>query len=101
MSTWRAKCWLGSSNGYQELEVKSNTAHGAREQLERIYGAEQVINLRQVSNSNSSSNSSDASALLPLALVLLAIWAVVEYWYIAIPVALILGVLILIGLKDD
>lgn len=100
MATWRAKCWLGSSNGYQELEVQSNTAHGAREQLERIYGAEQVINLRQVSNSNSSS-SSDASGLFPLALVLLVIWAVIEYWYIAVPVGLIFGVLILLGLRDD
>ena len=47
MATWQAKCYLGSANGYQELTVQSNTFHGAKEQLERIYGATQVINLRR------------------------------------------------------
>lgn len=48
MPTYRAKCWLGSSSGYQELEVKSNTPTGAKEQFERIYGAEEIVNLSEV-----------------------------------------------------
>ena len=54
MATWSAECWLGSENGYQKLEVQSNTIHGAEEQFRRIYGAEQVINLREVSSNSSS-----------------------------------------------
>ena len=100
MATWIAKCWLGSSNGYQELEVQSNTHHGADEQLRRIYGAEQVINLRQVNNSSSSS-SSDITGLFPLAIVIFFIWLIIEYWYIAIPIGIILGILILMGMSDD
>ena len=54
MARWKAKCWLGSKNGFVNLEVESATFAGAREQMENIYGAEQVINLRQISSSNSS-----------------------------------------------
>ena len=101
MATWRAKCWLGSANGFQELEVQSNTVHGADEQLRRIYGAEQVINLRQVNESKGSTSSSDASSLFPFAIVLLLIWLMIEYWYIFIPIFVILVILFLIGSTDD
>ena len=64
MAKWGAKCWLGSSNGFQYLEVHSNTFHGAREQLRSVYGAQQVINLHQVNSNNGmiSSDMSDAAA---------------------------------------
>ena len=58
MGQWTAKCWLGSSSGYQQLTVKSNTWTGAKEQLERIYGAEQIINLEEVRGSNNTNSSS-------------------------------------------
>lgn len=65
MPKYRAKCWLGSDSGYQELEVKSNTLYGAEEQFKRIYGAEQVINLREVrGGSNSSSSISDVGGTI-------------------------------------
>jgi hypothetical protein len=57
VAIYRAKCWLGSSSGYQELEVKSSTLYGAKEQFRRIYGAEQIINLREVRDDSSSSGS--------------------------------------------
>jgi hypothetical protein len=101
MATWKAKCWLGSTNGFQELEVKSNTFQGADEQLRRIYGAEQIINLRKVNEEKSSINSSDTSSLFPLAIVLLLIWLAIEYWYIFIPILVILVILFLIGSTDD
>ena len=64
MATWRAKCWLGSANGFQYLEVQSNTVYGAREQLESVYGAQQVIDLHQVNSNNGriSSGMSDSTA---------------------------------------
>ena len=101
MATYRAKCWLGSSSGYQELEVHSNTLYGAKEQFERIYGAEQVINLRKVSSGNKpSSDSGDVGGYLILGAILFGIWLLVEYWWIVIPVAVISGFLIWYGSQD-
>lgn len=93
MSTWRATCWLGSASGYQELEVHANTYHGAKEQLVNIYGAEQVINLREVSSSGSSSDSGGSLFWLgalafftaiyylwPILLVGLVIWIGYSIW---------------------
>ena len=57
MATYRAKCWLGSNSGYQELEVQANTITGANEQFKRIYGAEQIINCHEVRGDSSSSSS--------------------------------------------
>lgn len=75
MATWKAKCYLGSANGYQELTVQSNTFHGAKEQLERIYGATQVINLREIrQGSNDSGSNMDAGGAIALATVLGAIY---------------------------
>ena len=101
MATYRAKCWLGSSSGYQELEVQSNTLYGAKEQFERIYGAEQVINLRKVSSGNKPSFSSgDIDGYLILGAILFGIWLLIEYWWIVIPVAVISGFLIWYGSQD-
>ena len=60
MATYRAKCWLGSSSGYQDLEVKANTSVGAIEQFKRIYGADQVINVSQTRGGGSRSSSGDS-----------------------------------------
>jgi hypothetical protein len=81
MATYRAKCWLGSSSGYQDLEVKANTPHGAKEQFERIYGAEQVINLSEVRGGGSGGGSSSGSGegLFGLALIVGAIWALMTF----------------------
>jgi hypothetical protein len=101
MATWRAKCWLGSSSGYQDLEVQSNTLNGAKEQLKRIYGAEQISNLREVrgSSNSSSSESSDGSALLVGIVILFA--AVVTWWYYVIPAAIIIGILWYFGTRKS
>jgi hypothetical protein len=78
MATWRAQCWLGSESGYQDLEVQSNTWNGAKSQLERIYGAEQIINLHEVNDSDDSSSDGgiDGGAILALLAVafLVAAW---------------------------
>jgi hypothetical protein len=101
MATYRAKCWLGSASGYQELEVQSSTSYGAKEQFERIYGAQQVINLREVkSGGNSLSDSGDVGGYLIIGAILLGIWLIVEYWWIVIPAAAIIGFLAWYGSKE-
>jgi hypothetical protein len=101
MATYRAKCWLGSASGYQELEVQANTSYGAKEQFERIYGAEQIINLREVrSGGNSSSDSGDVGGYLIIGAILFGAWLVIEYWWIVVPAAVILGLLAWYGSKE-
>jgi hypothetical protein len=92
MATWRAKCWLGSSSGYQDLEVQSNTAYGAKEQFQRIYGAEQIINLHEVRDSSVGSAISSGGSIALVAF-LFVVWLIIEYWYFVIPGAIILGLL--------
>jgi uncharacterized membrane protein len=102
MATYRAKCWLGSSAGYQELEVQSNTLNGAYQQFERIYGAEQIVNLRKVSSGGSSSSSDgDVGGYLIIGAILFGIWLLVNYWWIVIPATILLGILYYLGTKED
>jgi len=56
MATWKAECWLGSKAGRQTLEVQASSLSGAKEQLQRVYGAEQICNLREVRNNSSGSS---------------------------------------------
>ena len=63
MATWTAKCWMGSDNSYQQLEVQANNHHGAVAQLKRVYGAEHVINCRQVRDNHN--GGSGATVSLP------------------------------------
>ena len=45
---YTAKCWMGQKSGYVDMEVGANTSGGAREQLINVYGAETVVNLREI-----------------------------------------------------
>jgi hypothetical protein len=54
---WTAKCWMGSSSGFVDIEVSASTINGAKEQLQRVYGAEQITNLREVRNNSTSGSS--------------------------------------------
>lgn len=101
MATYRAKCWLGQSAGYEELEVQANTSNGAKQQFERVYGATQIINLREVrTGGGSSSDSGDVGGYLILGAIAVGIWLLVEYWWIVVPVAVILGLLAWYGSQD-
>jgi len=80
MGRWRAKCWLGSASGYQELEVQSSTLYGAKEQFKRIYGAEQVYNIREVRDSSSSgSGIGDVGGTVGLIGLVALGWAFVSF----------------------
>ncbi len=45
---WTAKCWMGSQSGYVDIEVGASSFSGAKEQLQNIYGAQQIVNLREI-----------------------------------------------------
>lgn len=92
MARWTAKCWMGSASGYQDIEVSANTINGAKEQLQNIYGAEQIINLREVRNSGGGGSSIDIGGggwAIIGALIVLGV--IVTYWYIVIPFAILVG----------
>ncbi|NBW57577.1 hypothetical protein EBR43_07310 [bacterium] len=50
MTKYKAKCFLGQSSGYVDIEVQASTMEGAKDQLKRIYHAEQILGLREVSS---------------------------------------------------
>ena len=52
MATWTGEAWLGSASGRQKVSVQSNTFHGAKQQIEQIYGATDVHNLREESDND-------------------------------------------------
>lgn len=52
MATWTGECYLGSDSGFQTVEVQSNTHHGAKQQMKRIYGATQIRNVREVGDND-------------------------------------------------
>jgi len=93
MARWTAKCWLGSASGYQDIEVSANTINGAKEQLQNIYGAEQIINLREIRNSGGGGGGGIALGRGGWTIigVLLGIGAIVAYWYIILPIAILVG----------
>jgi hypothetical protein len=75
---------MGSSSGYVDLEVSAATLNGAKEQLQSIYGAQQIINLREISNRGGGSSSSDSGAMMGLALIAGGIYLLVTFWPIAL-----------------
>ena len=64
--TWTAKCWLGSSSGYVDLTVQAATITGAKEQLQNVYGAQQIINLREINPNRDQSSSGGCGGVLAL-----------------------------------
>ena len=63
---------MGTMSGTQVLEVKANTVNGAYEQLEKIYGVKDPINMREVHEGNSSSSSSSGDGITLEGLLALA-----------------------------
>ncbi len=52
---WTAKCWMGTQSGYVDIEVGASSMNGAKEQLQTIYGAQQIVNLREIRSGGGSS----------------------------------------------
>jgi hypothetical protein len=82
---------LGSSAGEQILEVEANTFRGADSQLRRIYGAERVSNLHEVSSGGGSSLSDigDMGGWFVLGCIVFATWLMMEFWWIIVPIGAI------------
>lgn len=92
---------MGSSSGYVDIEVNAATINGAKEQLQRVYGAEQIVNLREIKSGSSLFSSGDNEGMVWLLGIGFVLYLLVTYWYIAIPVAIILGILIYMGRDED
>ena len=98
---WTAKCWMGSSSGYVDIEVNAATINGAKEQLQNVYGAEQIINLREIGSGGPSFSFGNSEGMVWLLGIGFVLYLLVTYWYIAIPIATILGILIYMGRNED
>lgn len=75
MATWTGEAWLGSASGRQKVSVQSSTFHGAKEQIEQIYGATDVHNLREVNDNDSESSWGDIGGGFVLLLGMMAVVA--------------------------
>ena len=102
MATWKAEVFVNSRVGRINTEVEASTFQGAKEQIYAKHGdVQQIVNLRQVSSGGSSSGSSlDLDGSVTLIAVLVGIWLLVEYWWIVVPVAVIIGLLAWYGSQD-
>lgn len=50
MAKFKADCWINSRIGYIPIEVESQTIVGARDLMQNVYGAQQVLNLHQINS---------------------------------------------------
>ena len=99
----------GSNTGffqpYKET-VEANTSHDAVARVQRANPGCQVRCCRSYNKSSgnggfSSSSDGDVGGYLVLGAILFGIWLLVEYWWIVVPIAVILGILIIIGWNED
>lgn len=82
---WTAECWLGSKSGYVDIEVNASTFGGAKEQLENVYGATQIRNLREIKkNSSSSGDSVDLGTAGGAVVLLGGLWLFITFmpWFL-------------------
>ena len=90
MAQFSADVWLGSNSGYQKITVNSNTVTGAKEQIQAMYGVEdlQIRNLYEDRRSNSSSSDSSGDDIMGWCIIgglVFCLWLLIEYWYIIVP----------------
>ena len=102
MATWRAEVFVISQVGRITTEVEAATFSGAKQQIYAKHGdVQQITNLREVrSGGGSSFSSGDCEGLVWLFGIGLVLYVVVNYWYIAIPIGIILLILIGMGMND-
>ena len=103
MATWKADVFVNSQVGRITAEVEASTFEGARQQIYAKHGdVQQIVNLRQVSSGGGSSiSSADSEGLVWLLGIGFVLYLLVTYWYIAIPVGIIILVLIGMGMSED
>ena len=109
MAIFEAQVWVSGELPYQ-AEINASNVFQARKNIARREGVEEkyvnrVFQVQEQTSSSSSSSSlfssgeSSSGGWLIGGLVLIG--AIVTWWYIAIPVAIILGVLYYFGTRED
>lgn len=82
MATWKADVFVNSQVGRITTEVEASTFSGAKQQIYAKHGnVQQIVNLRQVSNSNSSASSGsfDGGGTVALIGLIAAGWAFMSF----------------------
>ena len=100
MPRYEAQVWVSGEHPYQ-CEINAANIFAARKNIARREGVEEhevnrIFEMRDddtSSSSSSSSSSMDIGGSAAILGILLAIGAIVAYWYIVIPVAIIIGIL--------
>lgn len=104
MATWRAEVFVNSQVGRITTEVEAATFSGAKQQIYAKHGdVQQIVNLREVHSGGggSTASSGDVGGLVLLLGIGFVLYFLVTYWYIAIPVGVIILILIGMGMSDD
>ena len=100
MTRYEAQVWVSGEHPYQ-CEINAANIFAARKNIARREGVEEhevnrIFEMRDddtSSSSSSSSSSMDMGGSAVILGILFAIGAIVAYWYIVIPVAIIIGIL--------
>ena len=100
MARYEAQVWVSGEHPYQ-CEINAANIFAARKNIARREGVEEheVNRIFEMhdddtsSSSSSSSSSMDIGGSAAILGILLAIGVVIAYWYIVIPVAIIIGIL--------
>ena len=100
MARYEAQVWVSGEHPYQ-CEINAANIFAARKNIARREGVEEhevnrIFEVRDddtSSSSSSSSSSMDIGGSAAILGILFAIGVIVAYWYIVIPVAIIIGIL--------
>ena len=100
MARYEAQVWVSGEHPYQ-CEINAANIFAARKNIARREGVEEhevnrIFEMRDddtSSSSSSSSSSMDIGGSAAILGILFAIGVIVAYWYIVIPVAIIIGIL--------
>lgn len=116
MPRFTAQIWLPNEHPY-EVETSAANIFAAKEIIARREGVDEkyvnrVFTIHEDDSSSSSSrnysnsdidnsNAGDTGGVVALCAILFFIWLIAEYWYIVIPVGIILAILFYFVSKDD
>jgi len=96
----------GPDSGFFQYYTETVEAATSQDAVARVQRANPGCSVRccrsynKSSGNSSLSDSGDVGGYLILGAILFGIWLIVEYWWIVIPVAIILGFLVWYGSQD-
>ena len=108
MALFEAQVWVSGQHPYQ-AEIDAANVFQARKNIARREGVDEkyvnrVVQVQEQTSSSSSPSfssggSSTGGALFIAGLLILGL--IITYWYIVIPVAIVIGVLRYLGTRED